>query len=105
MTSSSSTNPSGAGGVFRNLKRFLLACFSFHIRSSLAYVAELRAAIYAIKKAWERGWHHLWIECDSTYVVNVLKSRATEVPWVVFVKWSNCRILLKQWTSLLLIYT
>lgn len=69
------------GGVFRNSRGFVQGCFSIKMGIAFAFEAELLAAILAIEAAAERNWCHLWLECDSTYVVNLLKSKSKEVPW------------------------
>ena len=53
-------------------------------------MAELKAAIFAITSAWEKGWHKLWLESDSTYVVNLIRSRSQVVPWQLRIDWSRC---------------
>ena len=39
------------------------------------------AAIHAINYAWDRGWKHLWLETDSTYLVYLFKRKSKVVPW------------------------
>ena len=43
--------------------------FTFPTGNAPAFVAKLMDAILAIRKVWELGWHNLWIESDSVYVV------------------------------------
>ena len=54
---------------FCNPKGFSRGCFSLSTGIMSAFVVELIVAILAIKKVWHMGWHSLWIESDSIYVV------------------------------------
>ncbi|WCJ36046.1 hypothetical protein M5689_017268 [Euphorbia peplus] len=80
----------GSGGIFRTARGFSKGCFAFSINCSYAHLAELRAAIHAISVAWERGWHNIWLECDSSYVVELFKKRSSQVPWEVRQDWLQC---------------
>ncbi|XP_065881606.1 uncharacterized protein [Euphorbia lathyris] len=80
----------GAGGIFRNYRGFPNGCFAFSTPLSFAYMAELRAAIFAIELAWETNWHQLWVESDSIYVVNLLRHRSIDVPWSIRQEWLHC---------------
>ena len=88
--------PSGAGGIFRNARGFSKGCFAFSTGEAFAFVAELQAAMFAVTMASERGWSHVWLESDSTYVVNLFKTRSTEVPWSCRVQWAACLRLLQN---------
>ena len=44
----------------------------------------------AINFAWKYGWHRIWLESDSTYVVQLLSSRSELVPWRVRQAWQRC---------------
>ncbi|XP_057791327.1 uncharacterized protein LOC131008468 [Salvia miltiorrhiza] len=59
-----------------------------------AFEAELHAVITAIAIAHARGWMFLWIEADSMYVVNLLSSRARDVPWRFVASWNRTLHLL-----------
>ena len=89
-SASGSPGASGAGGVFRNSRGFVKGAFAFNTGISFAYIAELKAAMFAIAKAKELGWNNLWIECDSTWVVHLLQSRSLDVPWIVRHQWDTC---------------
>ncbi|KAK4840831.1 hypothetical protein QYF36_019153 [Acer negundo] len=39
------------------------------------FEAELLAASLAINFAWKNGWHRIWLESDSSYMVQLLSSR------------------------------
>ena len=78
---------SGAGGIFCNARGFVKGAFAFNTGMDFAYIAELQAAMFAIRKAKELGWCNLWLECDSTWVVNLFQTHSTNVPWVVQLQW------------------
>ncbi|KAK0608762.1 hypothetical protein LWI29_035530 [Acer saccharum] len=67
-------------GVFRTCRGFIRGCFAIPLGVCFAFEAELAAAVHAIDYAWTFGWHRLWLESDSTFVVNILLSRSRKVP-------------------------
>lgn len=75
------------GGVFRNSRGFVKGCFSISIGIAFAFEAELLSVIIAIEAASQRNWNHLWLECDSTYVVGLLNTKSEEVPWNYRNRW------------------
>ncbi|KAM1025174.1 hypothetical protein FF1_038322 [Malus domestica] len=56
--------------------------------SSIA--VEILTVIEAIRVAWVREWHHIWLETDSTIVIHYLNSPSSIIPWYLHVDWSNC---------------
>ena len=78
-----SPGAAGSGGIFKNASAFPRGSFAFSMGSTFAYMAELIAAIFAIEVAWERGWHHLWLECDSTFVAQLFHNKSSKVPWQI----------------------
>ncbi|KAK0572898.1 hypothetical protein LWI29_000159 [Acer saccharum] len=44
----------------------------------------------AINFAWHNGWHRLWLESDSSYVVQLLSSCSEQVPWRIRQVWQHC---------------
>ncbi|XP_057787577.1 uncharacterized protein LOC131004845 [Salvia miltiorrhiza] len=69
------------GGVFRDNFSWVRGCF--HIKGGIgfAFEAELLTVITAVQIAYSRNWRHLWIESDSTYIVNLMQSRSLDVLW------------------------
>ena len=67
--------------VFRTSRGFVKGCFANLLGIAFAFEAELAAAIHAIRLAREKGWHSIWLESDSTYLVALLHSRSSLVPW------------------------
>ncbi|KAF1865677.1 hypothetical protein Lal_00021708 [Lupinus albus] len=59
----------------------------FGITDSL--FAEVQAAIMAIEIANKKGWKNIWLECDSTLVVDIFKGRGV-VPWRLVNSWLRC---------------
>ncbi|XP_057803038.1 uncharacterized protein LOC131018330 [Salvia miltiorrhiza] len=70
----------------------------FHIKGGVgfAFEAELLAVITAINLAHERNWLNLWIEADSMYVVRLLETRSSDVPWRFMNFWKNTLKLLQD---------
>ncbi|KAK3189542.1 hypothetical protein Dsin_029103 [Dipteronia sinensis] len=66
----------GCGGVFRTCRSFVKACFAVPIGQVFAFEAKLLAASLAINYAWNLGWHRIWLESDSSYVVQLLSIRS-----------------------------
>ena len=87
---------SGAGGIFRNFKGYVKGASAFNTCTSFAYIAELKAVMFAIHKAKELGWCNMWIECDSTCVVHLLQSRSLEVPWTIQQQGDSCLVDLQS---------
>ena len=65
-------------------------CFAIPLGQVFAFEAELLAASMAINFAWQNGWHRLWLESDSSYVVQLLSSRFEQVPWRIRQVWQRC---------------
>ncbi|KAI9186202.1 hypothetical protein LWI28_014797 [Acer negundo] len=80
----------GCGVIFRNCRAFVKGCFAIPLGQVFAFEAELLAASLAINFAWKNGWHRLWLESDSSYVVQLLSSRFEIVPWRVRQAWQRC---------------
>ncbi|XP_057774946.1 uncharacterized protein LOC130993927 [Salvia miltiorrhiza] len=83
-----------AGTVFRDKFGWVRGCFHLKCGRGYAFEAELYAVITAITIAHARGWMFLWIEADSMYVVNLLSSRARDVPWRFVASWNRTLNLL-----------
>ncbi|KAK0575059.1 hypothetical protein LWI29_033415 [Acer saccharum] len=86
----------GCAGVFRTCRGFVRGCFAIPLGVCFAFEAELAAAVHAIDYAWTFGWHRLWLESDSTFVVNILRSRSRIVPWRWRPAWDRCLRLISQ---------
>ncbi|KAK3182832.1 hypothetical protein Dsin_030118 [Dipteronia sinensis] len=75
------TGIGGCGGVFRNCKASVKGCFVIPFNQVFTFDAELLATSMAINFAWQNGWHWIWLESDSSYMVQLLVSRSEQVPW------------------------
>ncbi|KAK2644794.1 hypothetical protein Ddye_019989 [Dipteronia dyeriana] len=53
-------------------------------------VALSSPASIAINFAWQNGWHRIWLESDSSYVVQLLSSHSKQVPWRIRQAWQRC---------------
>lgn len=57
---------------------------------------DYRAVIMqAIEIAFSRGWRNLWLECDSSLVVDAITTNRG-VPWKLRNRWNNCIVLTKK---------
>lgn len=75
-----SPGPASCGGIFRDRSGATLGCFAVNLGNNHSPHAEILGAIYAIEIAYKRGWHNLWLECDSLLVIMAFKSMDI-VPW------------------------
>ena len=57
--------------------------------SKFSHEAKLFTVIFAIDKAWHLHLNLVWIECDSIYVICLLQSRGSLVPWCVRKDWER----------------
>ena len=83
------------GGIFRNYKADFVFCFAENTGVGNALHAELSGAMRAIEIAASRNWTHLWLELDSSLVVNAFKSNSM-VPWHLRNRWYNCLCLTRN---------
>ncbi|PRQ50126.1 putative ribonuclease H-like domain, reverse transcriptase zinc-binding domain-containing protein [Rosa chinensis] len=85
----------GYGVVFRDYRGYVLGAFAsnFDIPSSVA--AEVMAVIKVIELAWVRDWKHVWLEVDSSLILDFLWSPSL-VPWQLRVQWNNCLFRISQ---------
>ncbi|KAK2640353.1 hypothetical protein Ddye_028148 [Dipteronia dyeriana] len=65
----SSSGAGGCGGIFRNCRAFIKGCFVVPLDHVFSFEVELLAASISINFAWHNGWHRIWFESDSSYVV------------------------------------
>lgn len=77
------------GGIFRDRSGATLCCFAVNLGINHSLQAEIFGAIYAIEIAYKKGWHNLWLECDSLLVIMTFKSLDI-VPWQLRNRWKNC---------------
>ena len=70
-----------APSIFRTTSGFPRGAFAFFLGNSFAYIAEINAAMCAVEIAWQKGWHSLWLETDSSLVFQLFTDRSKVVPW------------------------
>lgn len=90
----SKKNP-GLSGVFRDHRGLFLGGFAMFLGQHSAFFAEFMAVIFAIENAYSRGWHRLWIECDSIAVTQCLTNSHYAPPWQLHTRRLNCLDMLK----------
>lgn len=59
----------GCGSIFKTYRGFCNGCFSKPLGIMNAYEAELLGFITALEFAQHYSLSHLWLECDSSYMV------------------------------------
>lgn len=57
----------------------MVGCFLYPLGSKLAYATELEAIIYPLDFTKLRGWPYVWLECDWSYAVNLLKAYSYDI--------------------------
>ncbi|KAK2638448.1 hypothetical protein Ddye_026243 [Dipteronia dyeriana] len=86
----------GCARVFLTCRGFVKCCFAISLGVCFAFEAELAAAIYTIDYAWTFDWRRLRLESNSTFVVDILRSRSRKVPWGWRTDWDRCLGLISQ---------
>lgn len=66
---------------FRDSSGEFMGGFFLPLGVGFAFDAELATALFAIQKAYTMGWRNIWLESDSTYVVQFFKEKTPKVPW------------------------
>ena len=85
----------GYGAVFRDYKSHVIGAFASNLDIPSSVAAEVMAVIKAIELAWVRDWKHIWLEVDSSQILDFLKSPSL-VPWQLRVQWNNCLFRISQ---------
>jgi len=76
------------GGIFRNHFANFLGNFSQNLRINNSFIAELWGVILVIEIAHKKSWLNLWLECNSSLVVQSFKN-PNLVPWKFQNRWHN----------------
>ncbi|KAL6146202.1 hypothetical protein ACLB2K_056885 [Fragaria x ananassa] len=79
----------GFGAVFRDYKGHFVGAFASNIDIPSSVAAEVMAVITAIELAWVRDWKHVWLEINSSTVLDYIRTPSL-VPWQLRVRWLNC---------------
>lgn len=72
-----------------------MGCFSANLGITNASFAEMIGAMMAIEFAHSKGWHKLWLECDSKLVVDAFTNTSL-VPWRLQNRWNNCLLITRS---------
>ncbi|KAL8535238.1 hypothetical protein ACS0TY_011022 [Phlomoides rotata] len=80
-----------AGVVFRNSMRFFVGTFCTRIGRGYHKEAELATILDSIIYAHSQGWSFLWVESDSSLVVDTVLYTISLVPWRLQGLW--CRAM------------
>ncbi|KAM0956306.1 hypothetical protein ACFX2A_025098 [Malus domestica] len=70
----------GIGGIFRDHFGSCVGCFATSLGVTTSVEAGLHTIIPAVNLAWEKGWHSIWIECDSSLAVIFTSTSHNRVP-------------------------
>ncbi|KAK2663302.1 hypothetical protein Ddye_001876 [Dipteronia dyeriana] len=92
----SSLGVRGCEDVFRNCRSYMKGCFAIPLGQVFAFEVELLVASMNINFAWKYGWRFIWMESDSSYVVQLLSSCFEHVPWKVRQAWQRCIFQISQ---------
>jgi ribonuclease HI len=98
----SSGNPgiASCGGIFRDSDAEFLFAFAEPLGMASSYFAELSGALRAIEIAFANNWTNLWLESDSSLVVNAFKNPNKMVAWLLRNRWVNMLDMLSQMTCI-----
>ncbi|KAK2410614.1 hypothetical protein QL285_045971 [Trifolium repens] len=94
----SNGNPglSSCGGIFRDHEANFIFAFAEPLGMSSSYVVEICGAMRAIEIAYQKQWMHLWLETDSSLVVNAFKNPDKPVAWQIRNRWKNVLFMFRQ---------
>ncbi|XP_019423031.1 PREDICTED: uncharacterized protein LOC109332502 [Lupinus angustifolius] len=81
---------SGSGGLFRDHMGSFMLAFSNYTSIQSAIFAELHGAMHAVAIAANRDWCNLWLECDSTLVIDIFNGTSLP-PWQLLPLWLKCK--------------
>lgn len=57
--------------------------------------AELSGIMFGDETAFQKGWNHLWLQCDSQLAIQAFKNNSI-VPWKLRSRWRNMLLLAKK---------
>ncbi|KAL6214491.1 hypothetical protein ACLB2K_013925 [Fragaria x ananassa] len=80
----------GCGGVFRDSFGRFIGGYCQSLGAQTPFFAELMAVILGVEFAFLFGWHHIWLESDSTTILQCISSSSFVPPWPLRIAWHNC---------------
>ena len=86
----------GSRGIFRTASGLPRGVFAFSIGHNFTFITELLVSIKAVEIAWDKGWHSLWLECNSIYVLHMFHTHSIRAQWEISQQWMNCLHLVSQ---------
>lgn len=86
---------STCGGILCDFQGVFLRVFALYIGLSTAFRAELQATMKAIELATLHNWNDIWLETDSTLVLNAFQDQSV-IPWDLRNHWDNCILMLRH---------
>ena len=89
-------SPASCGVIYRGPREIFLCYFTISIENQTLFYVKLYAIIYSIEFVYHKGWHSLWLECDSMIIYSYLKSDITSPPWQLCTTWLNCPATIKS---------
>lgn len=78
-------------GVFHNCRGFSKGAFCKYVGIHTAFNYELLVFIQAINIVWDKGWHRIWVEMESQFMVNCALDKNFVLPWFCANRWYNCK--------------
>lgn len=87
---------STCGGIFRNHRGFVRGCFAIPLGVQSALFAEMCAFMTVVEIAAQKQWFPIWLESDSSILVEKVKKKDPEVPWQIRTRWYNCLHVLEN---------
>lgn len=76
------------GGIFRDFEGNCKGCYAKFLGISSSYHVELCGFVRAIEIAYDKNWSNMWIESDSSLVVQAFKNSSL-IPWQVRNRWND----------------
>ena len=97
--------PGFCASIFSYMRRFHQGSFAIFLGVCFAFETKLAVVAHAIEHTWSISWRRLWLERDSAFLVDLLRSRSLgSLRDDVLFERGVCVILLRL-TSPLLTYT
>jgi len=90
---------SACGGILRDHNANFILCFAEPLCICSSYQVELCAFMRAVGISHQHQWHNVWIETDSSLVVQASKS-SNQVPWRLRNHWNNVKTIIQSFNCI-----
>ena len=67
-------SPTSCGVIYRGPHEIFLGYFTMSIGNQILFYVKIYAIICSIELVYYKGWHSLFLECDSMIIYSYLKS-------------------------------